>query len=245
MSPDLEKLITLQEIDLKIQQLKTRLANVPAERKKIEARFDEFAAAHNEVRDKLEAAQAERKQVETELADTQRHLEKYKEDLMKVRNEKEYTTCLREIDSAKKSISQLESQTLQLMEEMEKLEAELGKFSPEIESRKQELDQELAAFERELAEGEQNIEKVVAERNQIVASMPKPLIAQYERVAKLRQGVVLAEVRDRSCSACRMKVRPQAFTEVKRGERIIECESCSRILFYRETELPETAAASD
>ncbi len=35
--------------------------------------------------------------------------------------------------------------------------------------------------------------------------------ATYERVSRMRSGLALAEARDYSCMACRMKIRPQVF----------------------------------
>jgi hypothetical protein len=240
VSPDLEKLITLQEIDLKIQRLTIRLSAIPAERAQIEARFNEFSATYTGIREQLESAYKQRKELEVELEQTQHHHEKYKQDLMKVRNEKEYATCLREIDATKKASSQLETQLLQLMDDIEKLEAEAKEFAPEVEKRRSIIDQELASYDQELAEADQQIAVIKDERNQLVQDMPKSLFEQYERVARLRNGIALSEARNGSCSVCRMRIRPQAFSEVRRGEQIIICENCSRILFYRVE--PETAA---
>jgi predicted nucleic acid-binding Zn-ribbon protein len=57
-------------------------------------------------------------------------------------------------------------------------------------------------------------------------------------VARLR-GVAVAEARDGMCQLCRVKLRPQMFVDLKRNEGIIQCPSCSRILFY---EAPAPAA---
>ncbi|MEW6731177.1 MAG: C4-type zinc ribbon domain-containing protein [Acidobacteriota bacterium] len=244
MSQDLEKLIALQGIDLKIQQLTARLSAIPVERERIEARFQEFSSAYQQVNEKLEVARKERRRLELELEETQRHHEKYKEDLMKVRNEKEYTTCLREIDSAKKTASQLETQILQLLEEIEQLEAEVGKYAPEIENRRRVIDAEIGACERELIEINENVEKIKNERLELIQAIPKSLFERYERISRLRNGIVVAEAIEGSCSACRMKIRPQAYSDVRRGEEIVICENCSRMLYYQPKAKPETESAS-
>ena len=46
-----------------------------------------------------------------------------------------------------------------------------------------------------------------------------------------RDGIAVAEVVNGSCSACFMSLRPQMSLEVKRGDAIITCESCTRILY--------------
>ncbi|HXG83792.1 MAG TPA: C4-type zinc ribbon domain-containing protein, partial [Pyrinomonadaceae bacterium] len=56
-----------------------------------------------------------------------------------------------------------------------------------------------------------------------------------------RDGIAVAEVIKGSCSACFMKLRPQMQVELKTSDRIITCESCTRILYIN---APETKAAS-
>jgi predicted nucleic acid-binding Zn-ribbon protein len=57
--------------------------------------------------------------------------------------------------------------------------------------------------------------------------------AQYVRiVARIRDGVAVAEARNGACMACFMALRPQVMAEVRRGEEIITCDNCNRILYY-------------
>jgi len=37
---------------------------------------------------------------------------------------------------------------------------------------------------------------------------------------------------DESCSACRVRLRPQVFQEVMSNEQIVTCFYCNRILYY-------------
>jgi predicted nucleic acid-binding Zn-ribbon protein len=57
--------------------------------------------------------------------------------------------------------------------------------------------------------------------------------ATYERLSRMRSGFALAEARDYSCMACRMKIRPQVFSDIRRGDSIITCESCGRIFYFK------------
>lgn len=241
MNQDLERLIALQNLDSKIQQSKSQLSAIPTQREGIEARFNEFSATYNEARTRLESVKAEHRKLSNNLEEVQAHHEKYKKDLMKVRNDKEYTVCLREIDSTKKEASLLETKILQLMEESEKLEAEVANYTPQIAERRQIADKELAECDQELAELQKIVDEQLLERSTILANISKPVMARYERVAKLRGGVALAEAKDNSCAACRMKIRPQMMSEIRRGEQLIDCENCSRVLYYI---LPTESAAT-
>jgi predicted nucleic acid-binding Zn-ribbon protein len=229
----LGKLLELQELDLEIQRVAERLGNIPAEREQVESRFKEYAAEFLDLKERYQQTLANRKQIETELADTQQIHEKYKQDLMKVRNEKEYTTALREIDSTKKLITVLETEVLKSLEEAEKLEAELSVFTPDVDRRRLEADRDLEALQKEYDGAESKLAAITSQRTQTAGSIPGNLLAVYERVAKIRRGQAMAEVRDSTCTACRMRVRPKVFSDVRRGDQLITCDSCSRILFYR------------
>jgi len=229
----LGKLLELQELDLEIQRVAERLGNIPAEREQVETRFKEYAAEFLDLKERYQQTLANRKQIETELADTQQIHEKYKQDLMRVRNEKEYTTALREIDATKKLIGVLETEVLKSLEEAEKLEAELNVFTPDVERKRLEVDRDLESLQKEHESAESRLQSITNQRNETAGSIPGNLLAVYERVAKIRRGQAMAEVRDSTCTACRMRVRPKVFSDVRRGDQLITCDSCSRILFYR------------
>jgi len=233
VSPELSQLIELQELDLEIQRIADKLASIPAEREQAEEKFNQYAAEFLALKNQHEETLAERTRLETELAETQTHHEKFKQDLMRVSNEKEYITALREIDATKKHIGALETEILKRMEEAEALAEQLTTFAPDIEAKRSEVDLVLASLDRNKAGSEDRVGELESRRGEIAGAISANLLSMYERVAKARRGMALSEVRDGICSACRMRVRPKIFSDVRRGDQLITCDSCSRILFYR------------
>jgi RNase P subunit RPR2 len=73
--------------------------------------------------------------------------------------------------------------------------------------------------------------KAKAKRNEFRAKISEEWLTKYERVMKFR-GSGLAEIRDGQCTACRVKLRPQVFAEVKAGTKMMACDSCQRIIYY-------------
>ena len=233
MRPELSKLLELQELDLEIQRVADRLASIPAEREETESKFKEYAAEFLGLKEDYEQTLASRKQLESQLVETQSTHDKYKQDLMKVRNEKEYVTALREIDAAKKLIGTLESEILKSLESVEKLEADLSVFTPDIERKRAEVDRDLAALDSEKEQADLRLNAINERRRVIAESVPERLLEMYERVARIRRGQALSEVRNSTCTACRMRVRPKVYSDVRKGEELITCDNCARILFYR------------
>lgn len=241
MSPELSKLIELQELDLEMQRVADRLAGIPAERSQVETNFNQYAVEFLSLKTRYEQTVEDRKKLDAELIETQQNHEKYKQDLMRVRNEKEYITALREIDSTRKHISTLETEILKAMEELEKLEAEVTLQAPDIEKKRAEVDRELSALDSEASAGQQRLQSVGERRNQLAGMIPPKLLNMYDRVARGRRGQALSEVRNSTCTACRMRVRPKVFSDVRRGDQLITCDNCSRILFYR----PDTSKSAE
>lgn len=234
MNAELSQLISLQDTDLEIRRLNEEIAALPSRQEQIERQFAEANKGFLDLQAEFEAAKAQRRDLEATLEAEQQKHQKFKDDLMKSRNEREYSTALREIDVTKKTISSYETEVLKLMEQLEKLEAQVKESSPAIEARRVEVDQQIAAFTAAAAAAQQQLEARQAERAQLFQTLAPNAKSTYQRLSRMRNGIVLAEARDYSCLACRMKIRPQVFNEIKRAETIITCESCGRILYFRQ-----------
>jgi hypothetical protein len=237
----LSQLIELQELDLEIQRVADRLARIPAERDQTENEFNQYAAEFLDLKSRYEKTLEDRKQLESELVTTQQHHDKYKQDLMRVRNEKEYSTALREIDATRKQASALEGEILKRMEETEKLEADLSVGAPDIERKRGEVDLLLVTLDKERDEAGKLFDSLNQRRRQLSGQLPISLFSTYDRMSRTRRGQALAQVRNGICTACRMKVRPKVFSDVRKGDQMVTCESCGRILYYR----PENSQSAE
>ena len=98
---------------------------------------------------------------------------------------------------------------------------------------------ERAKLDAERGADQQELEKLAAERQAVAAQVSAGAMQIYVRVAHGRKGLALAEAREGLCSVCHVRLRPQVFNEVRRNDQIIQCDSCTRILYY----VPSPAAA--
>jgi RNase P subunit RPR2 len=109
--------------------------------------------------------------------------------------------------------------------------------SKEIEREKEEVRARTA--EAELKLGERR-----ARRKQLRQAVDPELLARYDRVVRLR-GVALAEAREQRCMACQVLLRPQAYNELRIENKIVTCDSCSRILYYDPANAPQEQPATE
>jgi uncharacterized protein len=233
LNSELNHLISLQDVDVDIKRLTEEIESLPARSGELERQFAESFKEYLAVKHDLEDSQASKRRLESELEQEQQKHQKFKTDLMKATNEREYTTAVREIDVARKAISALETEVLKLMERVEKLEAQVTERSPEMESRRVEIDRQLKAWRESAAESQRRLDVLRAERAVKLKALGVEARSTYERLSKMRTGFALAEARDYKCMACRMTIRPQVFADIRRGDSIITCESCGRILYFK------------
>jgi predicted nucleic acid-binding Zn-ribbon protein len=76
------------------------------------------------------------------------------------------------------------------------------------------------------------LEKETKEREELLKNIEPELLAQYRRVAGARGGIAMAEAKDEHCQVCNVRLRPQVYSEIRMGEKILACENCGRILYY-------------
>lgn len=250
MSPELLKLIQLQDIDVRVFELADRLDAIPAERQQIEDLFRQQAAEYLGLEDALASSREHRLRIDEDLVTYEQTHEKFKADLMRVQNTKEYATVIREIDATKKAISALETEALQLMERIESTEKEITERAPEFAERRAEVDSLMAAFDAEVVGVQAELAQLRVNRELIAADVAVGMLRVYDRIAQTRKGRAMSEARGEiggkgRCSACNMALRPQVFSDIRRGNELIVCDNCNRILFYRpEQDAPAEASAS-
>lgn len=245
MKAELEQLIALQNADTSIRRLQAELESIPRRRAEIENEFDQRAFEFKALGQARDAARAARAQLEKELAEQRVRAEKAERDLMSSTNSKSYEAAIREADAAKKQIADLETKVLEQMEAGEAAEKSLAERESEFSSLLSEREARLHAFEEEARARAEEVEARRRERERLFASLPPGIKSQYQRIAaRIRDGVAMAEARNGSCSACFIALRPQVMSEVRRGEQIVTCDNCNRILYHQPAAHGSTVTAS-
>ncbi len=237
MSSELEKLIELQKTDTNIRRLKKAIETAEQRRASIEQEFEQHASSIREIQGKRDAANAARATLEKQIAENKTYFERADRNLKHAQNQKEYETAMREADALQKQIGALETQVLERMTEAEEVEKTLAERSEEINSLESNRAKALAAFDKELAANRKEFQSETAKRHEVFVTLPAQMASIYNRLAqRSRDGIAVAEVINGSCSACFMKLRPQMQVNIKTSDKIITCESCTRILYLAPAE---------
>jgi predicted nucleic acid-binding Zn-ribbon protein len=238
MDPAIERLIRLQQLETDASERKRRLADLPARVTAADAAVDAAKAAREAAAARLAENQATRRNADRELGIQQGRLTKFKDQLMEVKTNKEYTAMQHEIATAEEGVRTFEDQILTLMMGADELAAALKAADAAVaaEERKAtavrgEVDAERARLETELA-------GLTTTRAGIEKQMTPEYVRLFNDNVASRRGVAVSAIRDGHCQACQVTVRPQQIMQARKGDEIVLCESCKRILY-----VPPPAAA--
>ncbi len=245
MKAELQQLIALQNLDTTIRKLEKDQEAIPERRATIEGEFDQRAFEIRALENRRDEAKHARARLEVEVIEQKGRSERADRNLMSSKKPDEYTAAIREADAARKQISALETQILEQMEQLDQAQASLSERADEIASLNSDREARLKSFDDESGTIAERLVAARKEREEVFASLPKPMSNLYSRIkARIRDGVAVAEARNRSCTACFMSLRPQVMSEIRRGEEILTCDNCGRILYYVPSESIKADAAA-
>jgi hypothetical protein len=231
VNPDIQHLIRLQQLDSEIESGRRRIAEIPAVQTALVARLEQATSAVAIVKERLAVSQQERKKIEAEVAGIQARLSKYKGQLLELKTNKEYQTMQHEIATAEEAIRSHEDRVLERMEEAENLTRDLKAAEADLKTQQAAIATDRAALDVEAGTLQRTVDERSAARATVAKELSPDALRLFEHVSKQRKGLAVAEARDGSCSVCHVRMRPQMYNEVRRGENLIQCESCLRILY--------------
>jgi len=235
--PDLKTVIELQQTDTAIGELTSRIEALPSEVQALEADLDQFIHAHEERKQRQAANQKERREFELEVQTVQEKISRHKDQLYQVKTNEQYRAMLKEIGGEESNIRKIEDRILERMIEAEELQKKVQEAAAHLESEKARVAAEKTRLESARQTAAEERDRLLARRKELEVALSDDVRELYERVRKARRGLALAEVRDGFCSACNVRLRPQAYNEARTNESILTCENCLRILYFIEPPL--------
>ena len=231
MLPDIEKLLELQEADKEIRRLQDEVAALPKRVAVIEQKLAGTKAQLEKARTAAKSDEANRKKFEANIKDLQGKISKYRDQSLDVKTNEQYKALLHEIQFAEQEVRLNEDRILEVMVNVDAREKEVKAAEAELKAETAEIEQEKEDARKVTAEDQKKLAEWNGKRDALRREISEDILRQYERVAKFR-GSGLAEVRDHKCMGCQVKLRPQTYNEVRNGEKVMVCESCSRVYYF-------------
>lgn len=233
MSPDLERLVQLQQLETAIAEARANIAAHPQRLADAEARLSDVERAVEHATARLTHNQEVRRALEKDASVFQGRLSKFKDQLAEVKTNREYTAMQHEIETARRELGAAEEKVLERMVEADDLNAEVKRVQAARGAQQKVTDAEKARLAGELSAAESTLTAAIDARAALVRSLEPRLSALFEQVARVRKGTALCTAtRDGLCSVCHVRLRPSVFQQVRANDTIVQCDSCQRILYF-------------
>jgi uncharacterized protein len=244
MLQELKVVLDIQEYDMKM----IRLMRLKKERMK------ELQHIEN-LRQELRQQQADK---EHEIADLNRTITAQEE---KIREIQERIKKLEARQVSVKKVDEFNALTQEMTQsEREKIATE--QITSDLIDKRNMEEEILEKIKQSLHESEEssrNLENEIANsiklinqeglelntaREALAKNADSEIMRIYERLLQNKKDRVVVPLENRTCSGCHIALTAQHENLVRKGERLVFCEHCSRIHFWQESEKVEGTAAA-
>lgn len=232
MHMDLDQLLKLQVIDYDLGELERSKEYLPDMIENLHREIREAREKAEQTTRLLEEARLKRKSLELEIATQESSLERFQKQMMTIKTNREYDALVAEIDVVKGGISAKETELLHTLEQLSQLEEELPRRIEELKQVQENDTRQLQVLKGKMDSIGDKVAGKEAERQAVLAAIPRAILAIYERVRRGKSGPIVVAVRKRSCSACHNGLTPQRIQEIRRGDRIHTCDACGRLIYW-------------
>jgi predicted nucleic acid-binding Zn-ribbon protein len=229
------RLLDLQELDSKLDQLAHRRRTLPqlAEHAALETRAGQLrdlvvaaATAQSDLDREQRKAEADVDQVRTRAERDRRILESGSASA------KELSGLQSELESLARRQSDLEDIVLDVMERVESAAARTAELTKQRELAEADRDRVGAALAAELAMVDKDIAFNRSQRDILATQLPADLVALYEKLRAQYGGIGAAPIKRRRCEGCRLELDIAEVNEIKAAapDAVLRHDSCRRIL---------------
>ncbi|MDH6308304.1 putative nucleic acid-binding Zn-ribbon protein [Dysgonomonas sp. PFB1-18] len=219
-----QKLSEIDNIKILRGELPLEVADLEDEIIGLETRIKKY---ETELKDS-ETAVSHQKQ---KAKDSALKIEKYKEQLDNVRNNREFDHLSKEIEFETLEIELSDKRVREFSQDSKNLTEQVEKSKSFLEERSADLAQKKEELDGIVSETKQQEEQLREEVKDIESEVEPRLLQAFKRIRKsARNGLAVVMIERGACGGCFNKIPPQKQMDIKIGKKIIVCEYCGRIM---------------
>ncbi|OQX98623.1 MAG: hypothetical protein B6I24_04815 [Bacteroidetes bacterium 4572_128] len=229
-----EKLValySLQVADSKIDEIKILRGELPLELEDLEDEITGFKTRYKKFQEEVKDLEKSIKNYHTSIEESNVLIKRYKEQQLKVRNNREYDSLSKEIEYqtleielSEKRIKKFTSESTEKTKEVKEIKALLSDRKKEFELKTSQLSS--------IVEDTKKEEKILLKKSvELETLIEERLLKAYKRIrGNARNGLAVVPVERDACGGCFNKIPPQRQLDIASRRKIIVCEYCGRIL---------------
>jgi len=226
-------LMEIYEKDKEIDKIKNLENQVPKKIGAFEKELNEYKEKFQKEKEAFDTIDEKRKELEKEIEEKRLNIENFNKRKKESHTNQEFVILKKEIDETEEAISKTEDELLEIYFEKDEAKKKMDEEEKALEEKTKEFEKKKESLEKELNESKEDLIIKEDERKRIAARLKDDnLLRKYSRIKKSREtGASIVE--EAECTECHSTIPPQLFAEIRKGNKIIVCQSCGRILIYK------------
>jgi hypothetical protein len=225
-----QELLSLQELDATIAQLRTERHELEAELTEIEERGAVWSTGESEQQARVDETAIEVRRAERKVQASRETVRHLKERAKGLQRSREVEASRSELEAAARNLDDAETDLLEGMQahdrariRQEEIDRQYGEERRVAAARVAELNSRLADIDAEL-------DRLKGRRGETAERIDDSVRSTYDRVRGGRTTEALAPIVDGCCGHCYTAIPLQRQAEIRGGRRLVVCEGCGVIL---------------
>lgn len=232
MLPEVEKLVIIQDRDLKIRSIEKELESLPEEEADAREKLASDQAMLTAAKQAVQENEVAMKNLEIDIQTRQESIARLKVQQFQTRKNEEFRAMGSEIERYGREVTALEDRELELMEKGEQLKKTQSEAERVLAATREMVEEDLEATAKRRENLEAEKAETESKRREETKQVDPDTLDLYDRLFKSKGGLVVVGLQDGQCTGCHMRVIKSTVVAVKSENEIAYCENCGRILYW-------------
>jgi predicted nucleic acid-binding Zn-ribbon protein len=237
----LRALVALQDKEKVLDAIQKEIDAVPPRIAAVQADLANEKKRMDAAKAKTIDLEKKKKSKELDVAAKEEAARKHSTQLNELKSNDAYKAMQLEIDKEKAAAGDIETEILQIMEEIDKSKAEEKALAAELKKIEEFSKGDLEKLEAELSHAKGRHATAAAERDAAAAPVPPDMMKVFNHLRSRGKPDAVVPVVNGHCGSCQITLSPAMQLEVAKLKTLAVCESCQRIL-YKPEQVAATAA---
>ncbi|HXT15546.1 MAG TPA: hypothetical protein VN706_07940 [Gemmatimonadaceae bacterium] len=234
MHSDVVALLAVQEDDLTIHDLETKLAALRPRLDALAKERDKALAGLQQAKQTADSEEKRRADVATRVAQHKALHEKHQQALNNITSMREATAATAQLEQAKRMIDEDERELASIGQRLQ----EAHRIVDERQQQADELERAQAQAQATLSTEQEEIENQLTAARRVrqgkVEKVPRSLLSQYERIRSRKRVHAVYPLNGQSCGNCDTVIPLQRRAAMTGSSRTEVCEECGVMLYATE-----------
>lgn len=139
----------------------------------------------------------------------------------------------KKVADLKHMITELDSESLELLEREEKLSFERDKLRRKLTELKEEFESVKGTGSRKINHAKEDISRAQEKVDELEKLLPEQTVKRFNMIREAK-GSAVAKSDHGVCQGCKMKISAVTMDKIRKDYNIVYCDNCGRILHYND-----------